>query len=287
MTVETSKYKPFTFVSGSVLPDHKLYAVASDDALLLGVLSSHVHEVWALEAGGTLEDRPTWTNSTCFLPFPFPDCAEAQKHRIRELGEALDAHRKRQQAAHPGLTITDMYNVLEKLRSGEELTAKDRRVHEQGLVSVLKQIHDDLDAAVADAYGWPADLPDDEILRRLVALNAERAEEERRGVVRWLRPRFQNPTGAAPAVQADLALPAAGAAGKGPPKAADKAEWPRTLPDQARAVRAALAAHTAPATAAELARSFSGAKPDRVAELLATLASLGQARRAGDGRYAA
>src|SRR5204862_6930347 len=113
----------------------------------------------------------------------------------------VTVHRQR----NPGLTITDMYNVLEKLRSGAALTAKDKVVHEQGLVSVLRQIHDDLDAAVAAAYGWPADpsagsgqaLPDDEILRRLVALNAERAAEERRGLVRWLRPDFQNPAGAA------------------------------------------------------------------------------------------
>ena len=49
-----------------------------------------------------------------------------------------DAHRLRQQAAHPGLTITDMYNVLGKLRRGEPLTAKDKKVHEQGLVSVLR-----------------------------------------------------------------------------------------------------------------------------------------------------
>ena len=77
-----------------------------------------------------------------------------------------------------------MYNVLEKLRSGEPLTEKEREIHEQGLVSILKQIHDDLDAAVFDAYGWPATLTDDEILERLVALNHERAEEEKRGLVR-------------------------------------------------------------------------------------------------------
>jgi hypothetical protein len=47
-----------------------------------------------------------------------------------------------------------MHNVLEKLRSGEALTAKDRVIHDQGLVSILKQIHDDLDASVFDAYGW-------------------------------------------------------------------------------------------------------------------------------------
>mgnify|MGYP001323128146 CR=1 FL=1 len=87
-----------------------------------------------------------------------------QQQRIRELGEQLDAHRKRQQAAHPELTMTGMYNVLEKLRSGEPLTAKEKTIHEQGLVSVLRQLHDDLDTAVAAAYGWPVDLPDDALL---------------------------------------------------------------------------------------------------------------------------
>ena len=107
--------------------------------------------------------------------------------------DQLDAHRKRQQAAHLGLTMTGMYNVLEKLRAGEPLNAKEQTIHEQGLVSVLKQLHDELDAAVFDAYGWPVTLTDEEILERLVALNAERAAEEQRGLIRWLRPEFQNP----------------------------------------------------------------------------------------------
>jgi len=47
-----------------------------------------------------------------------------------------------------------MYNVLEKLRAGQPLNAKEQTIHEQGLVSVLRQIHEELDAAVADAYGW-------------------------------------------------------------------------------------------------------------------------------------
>ena len=76
------------------------------------------------------------------------------KERIRGLGEKLDAHRKERQALHPGLTLTGMYNVLEKLRAGEPLSDKDRKIHDEGLVSILKQIHDDLDAAVFEAYGW-------------------------------------------------------------------------------------------------------------------------------------
>ena len=95
--------------------------------------------------------------------------------------------------------------------------------------------------------------------------------------------RARNPTAVRPQVQPDLAHPAA--AGTGKAKAADKADRPRSLTDQARAVRAPLP--PSPATAGELAKSFKGATVDRVAELLATLASLGQARPAGDGRYAA
>jgi hypothetical protein len=43
--------------------------------------------------------------------------------------------------------MTGMYNVLEKLRAGEPLSAKEQAIHEQGLVSVLREIHDELDAA--------------------------------------------------------------------------------------------------------------------------------------------
>jgi hypothetical protein len=87
--------------------------------------------------------------------FPFPALEEgALKQRIRLLGERLDSHRKRQQEQHPGLTLTGMYNVLEKLRRGEPLTAKEKQIHDQGLVTVLCQIHDELDDAVLEAYGW-------------------------------------------------------------------------------------------------------------------------------------
>lgn len=157
---------------------------------MLGILSSRVHGAWATAAGGTLEDRPTWTNTTCFLPFPFPLCGEREKARIRELAEALDAHRKQVQAKH-GVTLTGLYNVLEKIRAGATLTEKEKSVHDRGLVSTLKSLHDDLDAAVSAAYGWPVNLTDAEILERLVALNAERAAEEARGVIHWLRPEYQ------------------------------------------------------------------------------------------------
>ncbi len=294
VTPYTAKHRPFVFVQESTLPDAMAYAVPSDDAYVLGVLSSRAHRVWALSTGGTLEDRPRYNSKATFAPFPFPACSDAQKQKIRELGEALDAHRKRQQAAHPGLTITDMYNVLEKLRRGEELSAKDKKVHEQGLVSVLKQIHDDLDDAVAQAYGWPGDLTDEQILQKLVALNHERAEEERRGVIRWLRPEFQNPSGRQATQQGELAIgtkqgaaAAAGAATMTPGKGAKKPPFPKTLAEQAASLRAALAARPTPASAEELARGFARANLTRVRELLDALRLLGQVRQVDADRFAA
>jgi len=138
-----------------------------------------------------------YNSSVCFDPFPFPTPTDQQAATIRAIAEDLDAHRKRQQAAHPGLALTGMYNVLVKLRSGEELSLKEKAIHTQGLCSVLGDLHDRLDAAVAAAYGWPVDLADDDLLTRLVALNHQRAKEEAKGQVRWLRPDFQAPGAAA------------------------------------------------------------------------------------------
>ena len=96
-------------------------------------------------------------------------------------------------AEHQDLTLTGLYNVLEKLRAGEALTTKEQDIHERGLVSVMRHLHDEIDAAVFDAYGWPRDLSDEEILGRLVELNKERRAEEATGLVRWLRPEYQAP----------------------------------------------------------------------------------------------
>jgi len=190
---DTSKHKPFVFVDGSVLPDVQLYSVVSNDAWILGVLQSRIHQTWVFQVGPTLEDRPRWKPVVVFDPFPFPNPTPKQKCKIRELGEKLDDHRKLIKAQHSDITITGMYNLLEKLRADSSFTDKDREYNDKALVSTLKQIHDELDAAVLDAYGWHHDISDEEILERLVALNAERAEEERNGLIRWLRPEYQAP----------------------------------------------------------------------------------------------
>ena len=152
---------------------------------------------------------------------------------IGAIAEELDGLRKERLRLHPDLTLTGLYNVLGKVRAGDELSETERDIHDRGLVGVLRQLHDDLDHAVFAAYGWPADLSDDDLLARLVALNRERTEEEFRGHIRWLRPEFQAGIAVAPA-QRELEVAAA--------PELRRQSWPRDLPEQFKAVRAALAA---------------------------------------------
>jgi hypothetical protein len=304
-TVETAKHRTFQFLDASILPDNMLIAVASKDAFDLGVLSSKVHVTWALAQGGTLEDRPRYNKSRCFETFPFPDedtgLTSDLRQRIATLAEQLDAHRKRQQAAHTGLTLTGMYNVLEALREGRELTAKEKTIHTQGLVSVLKDLHDELDAAVLAAYGLEANISNDALLTHLVALNAQRAEEEKTGKVRWLRPEFQNPAFKSAAnslsnqelpahisisLQADL-IPKndlkTAKSGKKDTKAALN-PWPSTLPLQVSAVAQLLANAVAAMSLSDIEASFKGQGPWKkgLPRILETLEVLGRARREGN-----
>ena len=190
-TPYTAQHRPFLFLESDLLPDAMIYSIASDDAFVLGVLSSRIHFTWCRFAGGTLQDRPRYNSNRTFFPFPFPVATEKQRAAIRSLAEELDVLRKDVIAKRDFLTMTGLYNVREKLLRGEELTDDDRIVYEEGRVGVIHELHNRIDAAVAEAYGWPADLADQEILERLVALNKERAAEEATGLVRWLRPEYQ------------------------------------------------------------------------------------------------
>ena len=277
-TVETAKHRVFVFVGADILPANRLLNFALSDALALGILSSRVHVAWSLAAGGTLEDRPVYTKTRCFDPFPFPNANEAQKQAIREIAERLDAHRKRQQQLHPALPLTEMYNVLEKLHVNESFTVEDHAVYEMGLIGILRQLHDELDEAVSAAYGWSSDLTTEQILANIVTLNAQRRAEEESGIIRWLRPEFQAPN--APAIQQTLGglIPA-----EAPAAARRKQPWPATLTEQVRAIKDALRA-TPFQTPQQIATGFKPASRTRVQEILQTLTALGQTRQVED-RY--
>lgn len=283
VTTRTAAHRIFSFIPSSTIAESKLVAIALADGAMLATLSSRIHEVWSLAAGGWLGvgNDPTYNHSECFNAFAFPSFNTAQRRLLDRLGDELDSHRKARQTEHSKLTLTQMYNVLEKLRAGEPIEGKDKVIYEQGLIGILKDVHDRIDAAVADAYGWPVDLGDEEILERLVALNKERRLEEAAGKVRWLRPDFQNPSGAAgPKTTTDMELPEDDDAEDG------KTHWPSALPIQVSFVRGALSDMGA-GTAEDVSKRFIRAPRKQVQAILESLAALGQARTTDNKRFAA
>lgn len=275
-TVETSKHRFFQFLPDTILPDNMLVNIAHDDAYVLGVLSSRVHVVWALAQGSRLGvgNDPRYNKSRCFETFPFPVPTPAQQQAIREKAEALDALRKARLAAHAHLTMTDLYNVLEKLRGGAELTDRERRTLQDGTVTVLREYHDELDALVQAAYGWEGQLTDQDILARLTDLNAARAQEERAGTIRYLRPDYQDPRGTAVGdLGMNVQAPAAAALAK--------PSYPARLAEQSAAVRQVLVLAERALSAEQVASAFSGVRAGTVDELLELLVKLGQVRQVG------
>jgi hypothetical protein len=233
------------------------------------------------------------------MPFPFPSddtgLTPALADQIRKLAEHIDMHRKTRQAMHNDVTLTGLYNVLAKLRAGEALSAKEKLIHEHGLAGVLRSLHDDLDAAVLEAYGW-ADLQPaladhtplaaeargaaiETLMERLVALNTKRAAEEAAGTVRWLRPEFQ--TRAQQGEQTRIEVEETAEAAVATPAPSAKRDWPAGLPDQFKAVAEVLAASVGALTLTEIEARFAGRGKwrERLPTILDTLEAVGRARR--------
>jgi len=265
--------------------------IGIEDAFYLGVLSSHVHVVWALAQGGTLEDRARYNKTRCFDTFPFPEVDELLRQAITQTAEALDAHRKQVMAKHPKLTMTEMYNVLEKLRAGEPLL-QDKKKNEvktntDGLISSrLLPMHRELDELVAQAYGLDVKASDEEILQRLVNLNQERAQEEASGHVRWLRPELQCPE------QAQLIEEEPESLDEDADEAQEDEEtegrvkltWPKKLADQVRELRNAIKAYPGESQAWHRER-FAKLQEEELAALLEAMLETGVVFETSDGKW--
>ena len=256
-TSYTSKHRVFQFLDAKVLPDDMIVALAIEDSFHLGVLNSRLHGIWAKQAGTRLGvgNDLRYNNSRCFDPFPFPEAIEPQKAVIRDLAERLDAHRKAAQGR--GATITGMYNLMVMLRSGGAFNDREREQHEVAQTEILRQLHDELDAAVADAYGWTVDLSDADTLVNLVALNKERLAEEARGLVRWLRPEYQAPktaeTTPVPMIEVEYEPEAAVSV---PAAKVVTGAWPKETKEQIAAVRDLVLASDRTWTLEDLGKAF-------------------------------
>ena len=213
VTPTTSKHRVFAWVASTALPDHKLVVFATSSDYLFGTLQSHHHEIWALGIGSQHREREsgfTYTPTTCFetFPFPWPPGQEpADDPRVKAIADAareLDRLRegwlnppewtREEILTFPGsaegpwgrfVTEPDARGIgtvrYPRLVPRDEVGA--RALKARTLTALYNQrptwlanAHQTLDAAVASAYAWPPDLPDDQILQRLLALNRERAE---------------------------------------------------------------------------------------------------------------
>ena len=170
VTPRVSKHRLFVWIDKDTLPDSATIAIARDDDYTFGILHSRIHEAWARAMGTQLREVESgfrYTPTTCFETFPFPEPDGDQREAIAIAAASLNELREGwlnpvDADDNPALppkdlarrTLTNLYNQRP---------------------AWLANSHADLDATVAHAYGWPANLDDATILERLLALNLHRA----------------------------------------------------------------------------------------------------------------
>jgi hypothetical protein len=167
VTPEVAKHRLFVWMGTGTIPDHKLHVFARDDDYFFGVLHSRVHEVWSLAQCSWIGvgNDPSYSSSRTFGTFPMPwsPGLEPAADPIVLAIAVSDLNEKREAWLNPpgaaqeelaGRTLTNLYNARP---------------------SWLEGLHKMLDNAVFGAYGRSIDLTDDELLRRLLDINQERA----------------------------------------------------------------------------------------------------------------
>jgi len=190
---KVSQHRVFVWLDPAVYPDNLVIAILREDDTTFGVLNSIFHIEWSLRLGATLEDRPTYTPTTTFETFPFPQgltpdipaknyAKDPRAKRIAAAAEKLDELRR------AWLNPPDLVDVVPEVVPGypDRILPKDEKaaaiLKERTLTNLYNQrpswlvnAHAELDRAVASAYGWPEDIATEEALARLLALNLERA----------------------------------------------------------------------------------------------------------------
>ena len=160
---------------------------------MFGLLQSRFHEAWALRKGSDLQDRPRYTHTTTFATFPFPDGMTPDKAvaaaRALPAAPAIEATAKRLDELRNGwLYPADLIQHVPEIVDGfpDRTIAKDQKAARALAARTLTALYNErpgwlveahrlLDEAVAKAYGWPADIETDEVLRRLLELNLARS----------------------------------------------------------------------------------------------------------------
>lgn len=191
VTPAVAKHRLFTFCDAAIIPDHQLFVITRSDETTLGILQSRFHEAWALRTGTSLEDRPRYTPSTTFETFPFPEGLTPNipsQHYVND-----------PRAVKIAAAATDLCNLRESwlnpvelvrsVKDGPGLPTRSIPVSKNAEAALSKRTltnlynqrpvwlssaHAKLDRAVAEAYGWAANISNEEALERLLELNQQR-----------------------------------------------------------------------------------------------------------------
>jgi type II restriction/modification system DNA methylase subunit YeeA len=193
-TPRVAKYRLFVWLDISVSPDSRLYIIARDDDTVFGILHCRIHELWSLATCSWhgVGNDPTYNAHSCFETFPFPigltpnipatdyaddPRAQAIADAARKLNELRENWLNPPQWVERVPEIVPGYpdRIIPKPEYAAELKKRTLTNLYNQRPAWLDHAHQVLDEAVAAAYGWPVDLSDDEVLRRLLALNRERS----------------------------------------------------------------------------------------------------------------
>ena len=190
-TPRVAKHRLFVWIDASILPDSALIAVARDDDTTFGILHSRFHEAWSLRKGTWLGkgNDPRYTPTTTFETFPFPDGLSpgipASDYRTDPRAQAIaSAARRLVELRDRWLNPPEWVEWIEEPVRGypPPPVPRDKKaamaLKKRTLTNLyntrpqwLADAHAQLDAAVAAAYGWPGDIPDDAALQELLARN--------------------------------------------------------------------------------------------------------------------
>ena len=190
-TPAVAKYRLFVWCDARICPDHALIVTARDDDTTFGILHSRFHEVWSLRLGTRLGkgNDPRYTPTTTFETFPFPEgltpnipasdyAADPRSlsiaHEARQLVDLRDRWLYPPEwvewvdepvPGYPRRPVPRNEDAAKALKMRTLTNLYNARP--QWLVDV----HGALDAAVAAAYGWSANISDNDFLRELLTLN--------------------------------------------------------------------------------------------------------------------
>jgi type II restriction/modification system DNA methylase subunit YeeA len=195
-TPETPTHTVFVWLPKGVVPDKNLVIFARGDDTSFGILSSRFHVSWARALGSPYGNHPTakrYNSTRVFRTFSFPEGLTPNRPAAEYADDARavaisDAARRLNELREAWLNPPDLVQRVPEAVPGfpDRIVAVNPKaatiLKKRTLTNLynerpawLDNAHRELDAAVAAAYGWPADISEEDALARLLELNRGRA----------------------------------------------------------------------------------------------------------------